>query len=72
MFACGGRDAQAQVCFQIESAFEKFTGDPVLLNTSFNVLGEPIVNHPRAAVLFFSDTGFDVLALGNFVLEKKG
>jgi carbamoyltransferase len=54
------------------SAFEKLTGDSVLLNTSFNVMGEPIVNHPREAVRCFYDNGLDVLALGNFVLEKKG
>jgi carbamoyltransferase len=54
------------------SAFEKLTGDSVLLNTSFNVMGEPIVNHPREAVRCFYDNGLDVLALGSFVLEKKG
>ena len=54
------------------SAFERLTGDSVLLNTSFNVMGEPIVNHPREAVRCFYDNGLDVLALGSFVLEKKG
>ncbi|NOS71369.1 MAG: hypothetical protein HOP33_15725 [Verrucomicrobia bacterium] len=51
--------------------FEKLTGDSVLLNTSFNVMGEPIVNHPRDAVRCFYDNGLDVLALGSFILEKK-
>ena len=51
--------------------FEKLTGDSVLLNTSFNVMGEPIVNHPREAIRCFYDNGLDVLALGSFILEKK-
>jgi carbamoyltransferase len=51
--------------------FEKLTGDSVLLNTSFNVMGEPIVNHPRDAIRCFYDNGLDVLALGSFILEKK-
>ncbi len=51
--------------------FEKLTGDSVLLNTSFNVMGEPIVNHPRDAIRCFYDNGLDTLALGSFILEKK-
>ena len=57
--------------WQLLHEFEKLTGDSVLLNTSFNVMGEPIVNHPREAIRCFYDNGLDVLALGNFVLEKK-
>jgi len=57
--------------WQLLSAFEKLTGDSVLLNTSFNIMGEPIVNHPREAIRCFYDNGLDVLALGSFVLEKK-
>jgi len=53
------------------SEFGKLTGEHLLLNTSFNVMGEPIVNHPREAVRCFYDNGLDVLVLGNFVLEKK-
>ena len=57
--------------WQLLHEFEKLTGDSVLLNTSFNVMGEPIVNHPREAIRCFYDNGLDVLALGSFVLEKK-
>jgi carbamoyltransferase len=51
--------------------FGKLTGEPLLLNTSFNIMGEPIVTHPREAVRCFYDNGLDCLALGNFVLDKN-
>lgn len=52
--------------------FGKLTGEYLLLNTSFNIMGEPIVCHPREAIRCFYDNGLDTLILGNFVLEKKG
>ena len=52
--------------------FEKRTGEALVLNTSFNVMGEPIVNHPREAIRCFYDNGLDVLVLGDFVLRKRG
>jgi len=51
--------------------FGKLSDEPLLLNTSFNIMGEPIVTHPREAVRCFYDNGLDCLALGNFVLEKN-
>jgi carbamoyltransferase len=56
--------------WRLLTEFEKLTGEALLLNTSFNVMGEPIVNHPREAIRCFYDNGLDVLALGDFVLEK--
>ena len=53
------------------TAFDRLTGCPVLINTSFNVRGEPPVGHPREAVACFLDTGIDILALGNYVVEKS-
>jgi carbamoyltransferase len=50
--------------------FEALTGCPVLVNTSFNVRGEPIVCTPKDAYLCFMRTEMDVLVLGNCVLEK--
>ena len=50
--------------------FEKLTGVPVILNTSFNVKGEPIVTTPREAVRTFFGTGMDVLAIGPFLVVK--
>ncbi|GAA1332025.1 carbamoyltransferase family protein [Saccharothrix algeriensis] len=52
------------------SAFKAETGCPVLVNTSFNVRGEPIVNTPRDAYACFMRTDIDHLALGNFLLDK--
>jgi carbamoyltransferase len=50
--------------------FGDITGIPVLLNTSFNIRGEPIVCSPRDAIKCFYDTGLDYLAIGNFLLSK--
>ncbi len=51
--------------------FRARTGCPVLVNTSFNVRGEPIVESPRDAYKCFMRTEMDVLVLGNFVLHKE-
>ena len=51
--------------------FEKLTGVPVLLNTSFNVMGEPIVESPYDAIRCFFTTGLDVLVLGNYIIDKS-
>ena len=50
--------------------FHKETGCPVLLNTSFNIKGQPIVNSPDEAIDCFLGTNIDVLVIGDFVLEK--
>ncbi len=50
--------------------FKDITGCPVLVNTSFNVRGEPIVNTPEDAFRCFLGTGLDVLVVGNCFLEK--
>ncbi len=52
-------------------AFERRTGLPVLLNTSFNVMHEPIVCTPDDAIRCFLDTDIDLLALGDFVATKR-
>jgi carbamoyltransferase len=53
------------------SKFRERTGCPVLINTSFNVRGEPIVLTPEQAYRCFLATNIDVLALGRFVLLKR-
>ncbi len=53
------------------SEFKKLTGVPVLVNTSFNTRGEPIVCTPRDAVECFWTSPFDALVIGSFLLEKK-
>jgi carbamoyltransferase len=52
-------------------AFEDLTGDGVLVNTSMNVRGEPIVCTPEEALACFRDTGMDVLVMENVVIFKK-
>ena len=54
----------------ILSAFKAKTGCPMLINTSFNVRGEPIVNTPEDAYHCFMGTNMDVLVVDNFVLKK--
>ncbi len=52
-------------------AFRARTGCPLLVNTSFNVRGEPIVRTPDEAYACFMRTGLDFLAMGNFIFDKK-
>jgi carbamoyltransferase len=56
--------------YQLVKKFGEATGVPVLLNTSFNLRGEPIVNSPSDAYNTFIKSGIDVLVLENFVLRK--
>jgi carbamoyltransferase len=51
--------------------FKKLTGVPVLVNTSFNTLGKPIVSTPRDAVECFWSSPFDALVIGSFLVEKR-
>ncbi len=53
----------------IEYFFQK-TGVPVVLNTSLNVKGEPIVNTPEEAIAFFKKTDVDYLAIGGYLAHK--
>ena len=53
------------------SEFKKITGCPILVNTSFNVRGEPIVNTPEDAFKCFMNTEMDYLIIGRCLLEKK-
>jgi carbamoyltransferase len=51
--------------------FSRITGCPVLINTSFNVRGEPIVSSPEDAYRCFMNTEMDCLVIGNFFFEKE-
>jgi len=57
--------------YDVIRAFKALTGVPVVLNTSFNVAGKPIVETPRDAVECFAGTDIDVLALGPFLVTKR-
>jgi carbamoyltransferase len=57
--------------YDLINAFYKKTGYPVIINTSFNVRGEPIVCRPEEAYKCFMRTEMDYLVMGSFVLSKK-
>jgi carbamoyltransferase len=57
--------------YDLIRAFDGLTGCPVIINTSFNVRGEPIVCTPADAYLCFMRTDMDHLVLDRFVLDKK-
>ncbi len=59
------------VYYDLIAAFEKKTGCPVLINTSFNVRGEPIVCTPQEAYTCFKLTDIDHLLLGSHLIDKK-
>jgi carbamoyltransferase len=52
------------------SEFDRLTGCAVLVNTSFNVRGEPIVCTPEQAYQCFMRTGIDTLVVGDFLMDK--
>ncbi len=57
--------------WQLISSFKKLTGCGMLINTSFNVRGEPIVCTPLEAYAGFMRTSMDFLVIGNYVFDKK-
>ena len=65
------RRAWNQRYYDLIARFGQATGTPVLLNTSFNLRGEPIVTSPQNAFNTFVGSDIDVLVLGNFVLRKS-
>lgn len=62
---------QHPLYYELLKAFQIRTGVPVLVNTSFNTRGEPIVCSPRDAVESFWTSPLDALVIGSFLLEKK-
>ena len=57
--------------FKLIEEFEKITGVPIVLNTSFNIRGKPIVNTPHEAIECFMNTGMDALFLNDYLLTKR-
>jgi carbamoyltransferase len=57
--------------YDLLRAFERLTGCPLVVNTSFNVRGEPIVCSPNDAYTCFMRTAMDYLVLWPFLLDKK-
>ncbi|KDE57274.1 carbamoyltransferase [Halostagnicola sp. A56] len=64
------REDQHERYYRLIKAFGERTGVPVVLNTSFNDNGEPIVEEPIEAIKDFYGMGLDLLVVGDFVLEK--
>jgi carbamoyltransferase len=62
---------QHPLYYELLQAFKRKTGVPVLVNTSFNTLGKPIVCTPRDAIECFWSSPFDVLVMGSFIIHKK-
>ena len=62
---------QNALYYDLIAEFDKLTGVPIVINTSFNVRGEPIVCTPSDAYLCFMRTNMDNLVLGSFLLDKK-
>ena len=57
--------------YRLVEAFSKISGVPVVINTSFNIRGEPIVCTPEDALNCFMNTGIDFLVMGDFLVEKE-
>ena len=57
--------------YDLITKFKEKTGCPVIINTSFNVRGEPIVNTPTDAFNCFMGTELDFLVIGNCILDKN-
>lgn len=57
--------------YKLIKEFEKLTGLPALLNTSFNIQGQPIVETPLEAISTFASNGIDALFIENYFIEKK-
>jgi carbamoyltransferase len=65
------RREQNALYYDLLRAFEARTGVPVLVNTSFNTRGMPIVCSPRDALESFWTTPLDALVIGPFLVEKR-
>ncbi|MBS1524894.1 MAG: carbamoyltransferase [Bacteroidetes bacterium] len=63
-------EQQNKAYYDLLKAFYRKTGVPVLINTSFNTLGKPIVCTPRDAIECFWSSPFDALIIGSFIIEK--
>jgi carbamoyltransferase len=65
------KDCGNNAYYELISEFYRQTDCPVIINTSFNVRGEPIVCTPEDAYRCFMGTEMEYLVMGNFILDKK-
>lgn len=64
------RSSDNELYYELIRHYKARTGVPVVLNTSFNLKGQPIVESPRDALMTFYGCGLDALVLGNFIVRK--
>ncbi|MBO6520060.1 MAG: hypothetical protein JJ900_04125 [Rhodospirillales bacterium] len=64
------RSSDNELYYQTIKRYGEMTGVPVIMNTSFNLKGQPIVETPRDAIMTFFGCGIDALVIGNFVVDK--
>ena len=57
--------------WEVIERFGQLTGEHALLNTSFNLKGEPMICHPREAIRAFYDSGLDYLVMGQHLIGKS-
>jgi carbamoyltransferase len=65
------KDTPNRIYYELVNEFYKKTGCPVIINTSFNIRGEPIVCTPEDAYRCFMRTDMDYLVMGSFILDKQ-
>ena len=64
------RSSDNEMYYDLIKKYKNITGTPLILNTSFNLKGQPIVEPPRDAIMTFFGCGLDALVLGRFIVEK--
>lgn len=65
------KEKDTPLFYKLINEFYRITGVPLIINTSFNIKGEPIVNTPKEAYNCFMKTGIDVMYIGNYEFIKK-
>ena len=64
------RSSDNELYYDLIRKYRNITGMPVILNTSFNLKGQPIIDSPRDALMTFYGCGLDALIMGNFLVRK--
>ena len=64
------RSSDNELYYDLIRKYSTMTGSPVIMNTSFNLKGQPIVEAPRDALMTFFGCGLDALFIGNYLVEK--
>ena len=59
------------IYYDLIKEYESMTGVPMIINTSFNIKGQPIVRTPEDAIVAFCSVSLDVLAIGHYIVTKK-